>query len=133
VKELVRYSVVDGGGGTPIEEEGGCGESLSPIGRWHGRMEEHGADGVVGGAEHAFSLAVLWGGIGAGEAEHNAMAGEERVGGVVNKLGLIICLKGFRCGAKLCLSVGNELDNVAVHLGFLAKRKGPAVMRKIIY
>ena len=121
------------GGGTPIEEEGGCDESLSPIGRWHGRMEEHGADGVVGGAEHAFSLAVLWGGIGAGEAEQNAMAGEERGGGVVNKLGPIICLKGFRCCAKLCLSIGNELDNVAVHLGFLAKCKGPAVMRKIIY
>jgi hypothetical protein len=33
------------------------------------------------------------------------MGSEERSGGVINKLGSIIYLKGFRCGAKLCLSV----------------------------
>ena len=51
---------------------------------------------------------------------------------MVNKLGSIICLKGFWCAAKLCLSVCYKLNNVAVHLRFVAKRKGPAVMRKII-
>lgn len=60
------------------------------------------------------------------------MGSEERGGDVVNKLGSIICLKGFRCAAKLCLSVCYKLNNVAVHLRFVAKRKGPAVMGKII-
>jgi hypothetical protein len=95
-------------------------------------MEEHGADGVVDCAEDAFGLAILWGGIRAGEAECSAMTGEESGGGVVNELGAIICLEGFGCGAKLCLSVCNELNNVAMHLRFLAKRKSPAVMGKII-
>ena len=65
MKELVGYFVVNGGGGTSIEEEGGCGYGLSPVRRWHGRMKKHCADGVICGAKHAFSLAVLWGGIGA--------------------------------------------------------------------
>ena len=60
------------------------------------------------------------------------MASEERSGGVINELGSIICLKGFRCGAKLCLSVCYKLNNVSVHLRFVAKRKGPAVMGKVI-
>jgi hypothetical protein len=60
VKNLVRYLVLYGGGGVPIEEVCCCCEGLSPVWRWHGRMEQHGADGVVGSAEHAFGLAVLW-------------------------------------------------------------------------
>jgi hypothetical protein len=59
VKYLVGYLVLDGGGGTPVEAEGCYCEGLSPVGRWHGCMEEHGVD-VVGSAEHAFSLGVLW-------------------------------------------------------------------------
>jgi hypothetical protein len=60
------------------------------------------------------------------------MAGEEGISSEINELSPIVNLNGFRCGAKLCLSVGNELNNVAVHLRFLSKRKRPAVMRKII-
>ena len=68
IENLMRYLVVDGGGGTPIEEGGGCGESLSPVRRRHEGMEEHGADGVVDSAEYAFGLAILRGRIGVGEA-----------------------------------------------------------------
>jgi hypothetical protein len=60
------------------------------------------------------------------------MASEERSGGVVSKLDPIICLEGFRRGAKLCLSVCNELNHVAVDLKFVMKQKGRAVMGKII-
>ena len=60
------------------------------------------------------------------------MADEEGSSSVINELSPIVSLKGFRGGAKLCLSVGNKLNNVAVHLRFLSKRKRPAVMRKII-
>jgi hypothetical protein len=59
VKYLVGYLVLDGGG-APVEAEGCCCEGLSPVGRWHGCMEEHGSNVVVGSAEHAFSLDVLW-------------------------------------------------------------------------
>jgi hypothetical protein len=60
------------------------------------------------------------------------MASEERSGGMVNKLGPIICLEGSRRGGKLCLSVCNELNHVAVDLRFETKQKGRAVMGKII-
>ena len=93
VKKLIGYIVLYGGGGSPIEEESGSGKGLSPVGRWHGRMKEHGADGVVGGAKHAFSLAILWRGIGTREAERNAMASEEGGGSMVNELGPIISLE----------------------------------------
>ena len=60
------------------------------------------------------------------------MADEEGSSSVINELSPIVSLKGFRGGAKLCLSVGNKLNNVAVHFIFLSKRKRPAIMRKII-
>jgi hypothetical protein len=60
------------------------------------------------------------------------MAGEEGSSSQINKLSPVVSLNGFRCGAKLCLSAGNELNNVAVHLRFLSKRKRPPIMRKII-
>jgi hypothetical protein len=60
------------------------------------------------------------------------MAGEEGSSSKINELSSIVSLNGFGCGAKLCLSVGNELNNVAVHLRFLSKRKRQVVMRKII-
>jgi hypothetical protein len=56
---VVKYLVLDGGG-APVDEEGCYCVGLSPVGMWHGRMEEHIADGVVGSVQHAFSLAVLW-------------------------------------------------------------------------
>ena len=56
-------------------------------------MKEHGTDGVVCGAKHAFSLAILWRGIGTREAERNAMASEEGGGSMVNELGPIIRLE----------------------------------------
>ena len=92
VKKLIGYIVLYGGG-SPIEEESGSGKSLSPVGRWHGRMKEHGADSVICGAKHAFSLAILWRGIGTREAERNAMASEEGGGSMVNELGPIISLE----------------------------------------
>jgi len=92
VKKLIGYMILDGGG-SPIEEESGSGKGLSPVGRWHGRMKEHGADGVVCGAKHAFSLAILWRGIRTREAERNAIASEEGGGSMVNELGPIISLE----------------------------------------
>jgi len=48
------------------------------------------------------------GGIGAREAECNAMVGEEGGGGMVNELGPIISLERLGYGAKLCLSIGYQ-------------------------
>ena len=62
-ESFVGYMILDGRGGSPIKEESGSGKGLSPVGWWHGRMKEHGADGVVCGAKHAFSLAILRRGI----------------------------------------------------------------------
>ena len=56
-------------------------------------MKEHGADGVVCGAKHTFSLAILRRGIRTREAERNAIASEEGGGSMVNELGPIISLE----------------------------------------
>ena len=93
VKKLIGYMILNGGGGSPIEEESGSGKGLSLVGRWHGRMKEHGADGVVCGAKHAFSLAILRRGIRTREVERNAIASEEGCGSMVNELGPIISLE----------------------------------------
>jgi hypothetical protein len=54
VKYLVRYVVLYRG--APIEEVCCCCEGVNPVWRWHGHMEEHGADGVVGSPEEV----VVW-------------------------------------------------------------------------
>ena len=45
-------------------------------------MDEKGADGVVDGAKHALSFAVLLGGVGTRMAKQNAAAGQEGRHGV---------------------------------------------------
>jgi len=58
-------------------------------------MEQQSADGVVDSAKYEFGFAILLGGVGAGEAQADAVAGEEVSSGPVEELGAIISLKCF--------------------------------------
>jgi hypothetical protein len=50
---------VDSFSGKAIEKISGCMKSIYPIARRHERLEQQGADHIVGGAEHAFGFTVL--------------------------------------------------------------------------
>jgi len=58
-------------------------------------MEEHGANGIIKGADYTFGLAVLGGCVGAGEAEVSAASGKELGGGGVKEFSAIISLNTF--------------------------------------
>jgi hypothetical protein len=58
-------------------------------------MEQQSVDGVVDGAKYVFGFAILLGGVGAGEAQADAVAGEEVSSGPVEEFGTIISLKSF--------------------------------------
>ena len=59
VEQRIRNGIADSIGGAPIEQIGCRGETLSPVGRRHVRMDQHGPDDVVQGVKNTFSLAIL--------------------------------------------------------------------------
>ena len=68
IEPMIGNVIVDGRGGAPVEQnDGGC-QSFCPIGVMHGGMDE-GAKCSVQGAQHAFGLAILSGGVRARGAE----------------------------------------------------------------
>jgi hypothetical protein len=60
-----------------IKEVGGGVQALSPEASRKRRLKQKGAHGVVGDANHAFSLAILRGGIRARHAQLDTVRGEE--------------------------------------------------------
>ena len=51
--------MLNGGGWAPIMEVAGGHDPFGPIWRRQGGMEKHGTDGIVEGADEAFSFAIL--------------------------------------------------------------------------
>jgi hypothetical protein len=87
---------------------------------------------IVQCAKHALSFAVLGGRVGARSAEKDVAASQEDSSGIVEEFRAVICLKTAHRIIELCVSVGYELDNVFVNIRFMAQRKNPTVMGKII-
>jgi hypothetical protein len=52
--------------------------------------------------------------------------------GIVEELRAVIFLKTAHRIAELCVSVSYELDNMLVNFEFMAQRKSPTIMCKII-
>lgn len=124
IQERVGYLVANGGG-APVEQVAGGGEGLRPVGGRHGCVEEHGAHRVVECTNDTLSLAVLWRGVRAREAQKDATGCKERKGGVIDELHTIICLQTLHRMAKLCASISNELNNVLVHVRLASEGKRP--------
>ena len=82
-------------------------------------MEQQSADGVVDGTKYAFGFAILLGGVGAGEAQADAVAGEIS-SDPVEELGAVISLKRFWGDAELRTSKSDELNKMAMNLRFVA-------------
>jgi hypothetical protein len=66
------------------------------------RLEQKSAHGVVCGANHALSLAILRGGIRARHAQLNTVREEKGTGGGVIKLTTIVTLDDLNGEAELC-------------------------------
>jgi len=132
VEKMIWYTVIFGRGWPPVREEHSGGESFDPIGWRHGGMNQKRANTIVQSPEHALSLAILSGCVGARGAKENAAASQEGGGGIVEELGAIICLKTADRKTKLCVSVSNKLNNVFMNFRFMTKRERPAIMCIII-
>ena len=70
-----------------VEKVGGSVEALSPEASMKRGLEQKGAHDIVSGANHALSLAILWGGVRTRHAKLDTVREEERVGGMVVNTG----------------------------------------------
>jgi hypothetical protein len=95
-------------------------------------MNEKRTNNIVQCAKHPLSFAVLGGCVGTRSAEKDAVASQKGGCGMVKKLRPIIGLKTAHRIAELCVSVRNKLSNMLMNFRFMAQRKYPAVMGKII-
>ena len=100
---------VEGLGGEAVQQVGGCSKRISPIGRGHGSLEQQGANDIVGGADSAFSLAVLLGGIGAGHAKGDPFGKKESTRSGVVKLPPIVTLDRLDGTAELGVHISEEI------------------------
>ena len=110
IESKMRSGHVEGLGGETIEEEGSSGEGVSPIRGRHRRLEEESANDIVGGAENAFSLAILLQGVWARHAHDDTLCKEESAGGGVIELTTIITLNCLNSATKLSENVGEKLE-----------------------
>jgi hypothetical protein len=122
----------DSFGGKAIEKISGCMKSIYPIARRHGRLEQQGADHIVGGAEHAFGFTVLWWCIGARHVELHTIGEEEGPGRGVVKLPTIITLDLLDRAPKLSMDTREKMRDGGKSIRFEAQRKSPRIMGKII-
>jgi hypothetical protein len=97
---LVRSRGRARSGRETVEEVGGGVEALGPEACRKVRLDEKSADGVVGRADHALSLAVL-GGIRARHPQLHPVGEKEGAGGRVIELPTIVTLDGLNGEAEL--------------------------------
>jgi len=100
-----------GSGRKAIKEIGGGVQALNPKTSRKRGLQEKSAHGVVGGANHALSLAVLRGGIRARHAQLDTVREEEGTGGRVIKLLTIVTLDGLDGEAELCGHPSEEVED----------------------
>jgi hypothetical protein len=74
-------------------------------------MNQKRANGIVQGAKHPLSFAILGGCERARGAEEDAAASQKGGGGIIEEFSAIICLKTAHGKTELCVSV-NKLNNV---------------------
>jgi hypothetical protein len=97
----VRSAHAKGFGGEAIDDEGGSGKSINPVGRGHGGLEKKSANDIVDGAKHAFGFAILLRGVRAGHPKGDTFGKKESARGSIIKLATIVTLHNFYSAVKL--------------------------------
>ena len=107
-------------------------ETLSPEAERQRGLDQKGTHDIVRRANHPLSLAVLRRGIRIRHEQLNTPREEERTGGGVVKLTLVVTLDGLNGEAELSGHPGKEVEEGGKCLRLGAQRKSPRVMREII-
>jgi hypothetical protein len=95
-------------------------------------MDQECTNIIIQCTKYPLSFAILGGCVGARSAKKYATSSQEGSSGIVEELRVVICLKIMHMIVELCVSVSYELDNMLVNFRFMAQRKTPTVMCKII-
>jgi hypothetical protein len=119
-------------GGKMVEKVGGGVQGLCPVAGRERHLEEKATDHIGGGANHAFSPAVLGRGVRARETQLDAMSEKERAGGVIVELAVVVTLQGMDRTVKLGGDPGEEVCEGGERVGLQSKRKSPKKMGKVI-
>ena len=104
---------------------------LSAQKRGQRSLDQKGAHDVVRRANHLLSLAVLGRGIRTRHTQLNTPREEERAGGGVVELTLVVTLDGLNGEAELSGHPGKEVEESGEGLRLCVQRESPRVMRKI--
>ena len=107
-------------------------QALGPEAGRKRSLEKEGAHGVIGGANHALSLAVLRGGIWTRHAQLDTVLKKENPRGGVIELAPIVTLDGLDGEAELSGHPGEEVTERGKGLRLSTQRKSPGIMREII-
>src|SRR6185312_11949900 len=95
-------------------------------------LDQKGAHDVVRRANHPLRLAVLGRGIRTRHTQLNTPREEERTGGGVVELTLVVTLDGLNGEAELSGHPGKEVEEGGESLRHGAQRKSPRVVREVI-
>ena len=109
-KSMIWRGSWAGSRGKTVKEIGGDVQTLSPEASREGSLKQKGVHGVIGGANHALSLAVLRGGIRTRHAQLDTIRDKEGTGGGVIELTTIVTLDGLDGEAKLCGHPSEEVE-----------------------
>jgi hypothetical protein len=112
-----------GSGRNAVKEASGGVQALSPEATRKRGLKEKSAHDVVGGANHALSLAVLRGGIRARHAQLDIVREKEGTGGGVIELPTIVTQDSLGGEAELCGHPSEKLDERGKALDFARKGK----------
>jgi hypothetical protein len=122
--------VVRGGSGTgsgrkAVKKVGGGMQALSPEASRKRGLKQKSPHGVIGGANHPLSLAILRRCVWTRHAELNTVREEESSGGGVIKLATIVTLDGLDGEAELCRHPSKEVEKRGKRIRLRTERESP--------
>ena len=109
-ESVVRCGSWTSSGRKAVKEVSGGVQALGPEASRKRGLEQESAHGVVGGTNHALSLAVLRGGIRASHAQLDTVREKEGTGGGVIELPIIVTLDSVDGEAELCGHPSEKMD-----------------------
>lgn len=131
-KEKERCGMATRCAWSAVEQVNSGVQGVRPKREWQGGVQKHGAYAIVESAEDAFGSAILLGGVGAGEAEDNAMCGEERAKNGVVELTSVVRLKRQDRPSELRLNECMEGEERGHDVGLATQWECPYVVRVVI-
>lgn len=132
-KEKLMWCIVPSNTAMSNINEKSCrGECIGPKARWSVSTKQESADTVINGAEHTFDTAVLRRGVRTREPDDCAMGCKKSADGKVVELLSVVSLQSMNGPPKLYRHIGKKCGECRRNIRFLAKRKGPHKMGKII-